>query len=154
MKYEGMRKILLSAVTLCLLTVPLILTAAQEDSDATEVRALDFKLTEAYKQRKFDLLASLLDDDFVITFEDGSIYGKTGYISFSATTTIHVDLAEMADVKVRMHGNTAILTGVYHEKGKDKDGPYDFHDRFTDVWMKSAGKWRLIASHYAIPLKP
>ncbi len=151
---ESMRKMLVSAVTLCLLTVPMTRALAQEDSDAAEVRALDFKLTDAYKQRKFDLLASLLDEDFVITFEDGSIYGKTGYISFSATTTIHVDVAEMTDVKVRMHGNTAILTGVYHEKGKDKDGPYDFHDRFTDVWMKSGGKWRLIASHYAIPLKP
>ena len=151
---ESMRKMLVSAVTLCLLTVPMSRALAQEDSDAAEVRALDFKLTDAYKQRKFDLLASLLDEDFVITFEDGSIYGKTGYISFSATTTIHVDVAEMTDVKVRMHGNTAILTGVYHEKGKDKDGPYDFHDRFTDVWMKSGGKWRLIASHYAIPLKP
>ena len=145
---------LVSAVTLCLLTVPVTRAVAQEDSDAAEVRALDFKLTDAYKQRKFDLLASLLDEDFVITFEDGGIYGKTGYISFSATTTIHVDLAEMTDVKVRMHGNTAILTGVYHEKGKDKDGPYDFHDRFTDVWMKVGGKWRLIASHYAIPSKP
>lgn len=116
---DSMRKMLVSAVTLCLLTGPVTGAVAQEDSDAAEVRALDFKLTEAYKQRKFDLLASLPDEDFVITFEDGSIYGKTGYISFSATTTIHVDLAEMTDVKVRMHRNTAILTGVYHEKGKD-----------------------------------
>jgi hypothetical protein len=88
---EGMRKILLSAVTLCLLTVPLVRGAAQEDSEAAQVKALDFKLTEAYKQRKFDLLASLLDDDFVIIFEDGNVYGKTGYISFSATSTIKVD---------------------------------------------------------------
>jgi ketosteroid isomerase-like protein len=151
---EGMRKILLSAVTLCLLTVPLVRAAAQEDSEAAQVKALDFKLTEAYKERKFDLLASLLDEDFVITFEDGNIFGKTGYISFSATSTIHVDVAEMTDVKVRMHGNTAILTGVYHEKGKDKGGPYDYRDRFTDVWMKAGGKWRVIASHYAIPMKP
>ena len=113
---EGMRKILLSAVTLCLLTVPLVRAAAQEDSEAAQVKALDFKLTEAYKERKFDLLASLLDEDFVITFEDGNVFGKTGYISFSAASTNHVDVADMTDVKVRMHGNTAILTGVYHEK--------------------------------------
>ena len=151
---EGMRKILLSALTMCVLSVPSIRGAAQEDPEASQVRALDFKLTEAYKQRQFDLLASLLDDDFVITFEDGNVYGKTGYISFSATSTIKVDVAEMTDVKVRMHGNTAILTGVYHEKGKDKGGPYDYRDRFTDVWMKASGKWRLVASHYAIPVKP
>lgn len=149
-----MQKVLLWGVLGCLLTLPLVGAVAQEDSDAAQVRALDLKLTEAYKQRQFDLLASLLDEDFVITFEDGSIFGKTGYISFSATSSIHVDVAEMSDVKIRLHGSTAILTGVYHEKGKDKDGPYDYRDRFTDVWMKSGGKWRLIASHYAIPFKP
>lgn len=133
--------------------LPLPRVAAQEDSEAAEVRALDFKLTEAYKQRQFDLLASLLDEDFVITFEDGSTYGKTGYISFSAATTVRVDVAEMSEVKVRMHGNTAVLTGVYHERGLEKGSAYDYRDRFTDVWMKNQGKWRLLASHYAIPLK-
>ncbi len=147
-----MRKVLLSALTVYLLMIPFA-RAAEEEADAAQVRALDFKLTEAYKQRQFDMLASLLDDEFVITFEDGSVYGKTGYISFSATSTIKVDLAEMTEVKVRVHGTTAILTGVYHEKGKDKSGPYDYRDRFTDVWLKSGGKWHLIASHYAIPLK-
>ena len=109
---------------------------------------------DAYRQRHFDLLASMLDEDFVITFEDGSIYGKTGYISFSGTSTIRVDVAEMSDFKIRMHGNTAIVTGWYHERGVDKGGAYDYRDRFTDVWMKSGGKWLLVASHYGIPTKP
>ena len=148
-----MRKILFSVVTLCLLCIPFVRPAAQEESDSAKVQALDVKLTEAYKRRQFDLLASLLDEDFVITFEDGSIYGKTGYISFSGTSTIRVDMAEMSDVKVRMHGSTAILTGWYHERGVDKGGAYDYRDRFTDVWMKSGGKWLLVASHYGIPAK-
>jgi ketosteroid isomerase-like protein len=159
MKHSAMRKILISALMMAmamlgLLTMPFVRAAAQEESEAAQVRALDLKLTEAYKQRKFDLLASLLDEDFVITFEDGSTYGKTGYISYSAATTIRVDVAEMSDMKVRMHGNTAVLTGVYHERGVEKGAAYDYRDRFTDVWLKSDGKWRLIASHYAIPLKP
>lgn len=52
MKYGEMRKILLPAVMLCLLTVPLV-AMAQEDSEAAQVKDLDFKLTEAYKERKF-----------------------------------------------------------------------------------------------------
>jgi len=153
-KHRCMRKILISGLTLCLLIIPFIPAAAQEEPESAKVRALDLQLTEAYKARKFDLLATLLDDDFVITFEDGSTYGKTGYISFSGTSTIRVDVAEMSDLKVRMHGNTAILTGWYHERGVDKGGAYDYRDRFTDVWMKSGGKWLLIASHYGIPVKP
>jgi hypothetical protein len=30
---------------------------------------------------------------------------------------------------------------------------YDYHDRFTDVWMKKSGKWRLVAAHYSVPTK-
>jgi ketosteroid isomerase-like protein len=153
MKHKQMRKIVGSALLGCLLIVPLVDPAAQEEPDAAQVRSLDLKLTEVYKQRQFDLLASLLDEAFVLRFEDGSVYSKTGYISYGAASTSHVDVAEMSDVKVRMHGNTAVLTGVYHERGKDKDGPYDYRGRFTDVWMKTGGEWRMIASHYAVPLK-
>jgi ketosteroid isomerase-like protein len=148
-----MRTLLLWALTLGVLTLPCARAVAQEDSEAAKIRALETNLTDAYKHRQFDLLASLLDDDFVITFEDGNTYGKTGYISFSAKSSIRIDVAEMSDMKIRIHGNTGIITGVYHERGKDKGQPYDFHDRFTDVWMKVAGRWLLIASHYAVPAK-
>jgi ketosteroid isomerase-like protein len=149
-----MRKILFLALTLCLLTMPSVQVAAQEESASAKVWALEVKLTDAYKHRQFDLLASLLDEDFVITFEDGNTYGKTGYISFSAKSSIRIDVAEMSDVKFRIHGNTVILTGAYHERGEEKGKPYDYRDRFTDVWMKVEGKWLLIASHYGIPSKP
>lgn len=148
-----MRRILASAGLVCLLTVPCILSQAQDQAEAAKVRALEVRLMESYKERQIDLLASLLDDDFVITFEDGSTYGKTGYISYSATPSVRVDVAEMADVKIRMHGDTAILTGAYHERGDNKGKAYDYRDRFTDVWMKSGGKWRLVASHYGVPVK-
>jgi ketosteroid isomerase-like protein len=152
MKHRSVRKILFLALTLCLLAIPVIRSAAQE-SDSTKLRALEAKLMEAYKERQVDLLASLLDEDFVITYEDGSTYGKTGYISFSATPSVRVDVVEMSDIKVRMHGDTAVLTGAYHERGENKGKAYDYHDRFTDVWMKSDGKWRLVASHYGVPVK-
>ena len=153
-KIVDMRKLVLWALTLEMIAVPLIRVAAQEESESAKVRALEVRLMESYKERQIDLLASLLDDDFVITFEDGSTYGRTGYISYSATPSVRVDVAEMSDVKIRMHGETAILTGAYHERGNDKGKPYDYRDRFTDVWMKCGGKWKLVASHYGVPVKP
>ncbi|PYX52097.1 MAG: hypothetical protein DMG79_01495 [Acidobacteria bacterium] len=149
-----MRKIQFSFFILWLLMNPAIRLAAQEEPEAAKVRALEAKLMEAYKQRQFDVFASMLDDDFVITFEDGKVYGKTGYVSFSATPSVHVDTVEMSEVKVRMHGSTAIVTGWYRERGENKGKAYDYHDRFTDVWMKSGGSWRLVASHYGVPVKP
>jgi hypothetical protein len=50
-----------------------------------------------------------------------------------------------------MHGNAAVVTGAYHEKGISKGKPYEYRDRFTDVWMNINGRWQVIASHYSIP---
>ncbi len=138
---------------LCILAGLAVPAAAQEKNDAAYVRSLELQWTESYKERQVNILSSLLADDFVITIEDGSTYSKTGYISHSAEPSVHVDVAEMSDIKVRMHGNVAVLTGAYHERGESDAKPYEYHDRFTDVWMKSGGKWQVIASHYSVAVK-
>jgi ketosteroid isomerase-like protein len=129
--------------------------AAQEKdkSDAAYIHSMELKWTESYKQRQVAMLSSLLAEDFVITVEDGSTYSKTGYISHSAEPGTRVEVAEMSDLKVRMHGNTAVVTGAYHERGESNGKRYEYHDRLTDVWMKGGGKWQVVASHYSVPVK-
>ncbi len=141
-------------MVLCLFGVLSATVWAQEKSDAAAVRSLELKWTESYKQRNIDILSSVLSEDFVITIEDGSVYSKAGYISHSADASVHVSVAELSDLKVRIHGDTAIVTGAYHERGESGGKPYEYHDRLTDVWMKSGGKWQVISSHYSVPYKP
>jgi ketosteroid isomerase-like protein len=148
MRFYARYCLILSLVLAC---APLV---AQENSDAATVRALEMKWTESYKQRSIDILSSLLAENFVITVEDGSVYSKTGYISHSADTSVHVELAELSDLKVRVHGDTAIVTGSYYERGQSAGKRYEYRDRLTDVWMKVGGKWQVVASHYSVPYKP
>jgi ketosteroid isomerase-like protein len=137
----------------CLLGCLAQCAAGQDKSDAATIRGLELKWTESYKQHSIDILSSLLAEDFVITVEDGSVYSKAGYISHTADAKVRVDIAEMSDLKVRVHGDTAVVTGAYHEKGESGGKPYEYHDRLTDVWMKVAGKWQVVASHYSVPYK-
>jgi ketosteroid isomerase-like protein len=141
------------ALILCAFSIWPITAIAQEKSEAAAIRALEMKWTESYKERSVDILSSLLSDDFMITIEDGSVYSKVGYISHSADPATHVNVAELSDLKVRVHGDAAIVTGAYHEKGESNGKPYEYHDRLTDVWMKSGGKWQVVASHYSVPVK-
>lgn len=129
-------------------------SAAQHKTDAaSEILALEAHWSEAYKQRDITILATLLAEDFVITVEDGSTFSKGGYIAHTKDTSYHVDIAELSDLRCRMHGNTAVVTGAYHEKGTSKGKPYEYYDRFTDVWMNNNGKWQVISSHYSVPVK-
>jgi ketosteroid isomerase-like protein len=127
--------------------------AQQKPSDSEKIIQMEKRWTEAYKQRDVGILSSLLAEDFIITVEDGSTYGKMGYISHTANTSVRVEVAEMSELKVRMHGNAAIVTGAYHEKGTSDGAPYEYRDRLTDLWMKSGGAWQVIASHYSVPFK-
>src|SRR5579859_190900 len=148
-----MRARIFSALALCLLALFAVRSFAQEKSDPAAIRALESKWVYAYKQRQIAAVATLLADDYVITLEDGSVYGKVGFISYNAGS-LRVDVAEASDLKIHMHDNIAVVTGAYHEKGVLGGKPYDYHDRLTDVWMKTNGKWQLIASHYSLPANP
>jgi ketosteroid isomerase-like protein len=144
----------LPKLAICFLCcLPTLLSAQQKSPEGEKILALERQWTESYKQRDIGLLSSLLAEDFIITVEDGGTYGKAGYISHSADSSVHVEVAEQSELKVRMHGDTAIVTGAYHETGESKGKHYEYRDRLTDVWMKRAGKWQVVASHYSVPLK-
>ena len=130
-----------------------IATSAQRGSEPNAVLGLEKKWTDAYRDRNINILSSLLSEDFVITVEDGSTYGKEGYITHSADASVHVGVAEQTDMHVHTHGNTAVITGAYHERGTSNGKAYEYHDRFTDVWMKADGHWQVIASHYSVPVR-
>lgn len=145
-----------SRLTLCLLVCLTIRLSAQEPAGAAaQVRKLEEKWTAAYKERDIDLLSNLLTEDFVITVEDGSTYSKAGYITHSADTSVHVEVAELSDLRVRVRGggNIAVVTGAYHEMGRSNGKPYEYHDRLTDVWVKVGNNWRVLCSHYSVPVK-
>ena len=128
------------------------LPAAGQKSPADKVLALEKKWTEAYRARDISILASLLAEDFLITVEDGSTYSKAGYITHSADSSVRVEVAELSDLKVRMHGSVAVVTGAYHERGQSKGKQYEYRDRLTDVWMNVGGRWQVIPSHYSVAL--
>ena len=145
-----MRAQILSTLALCLLGCFAVRNLAQEKSDVASIRTLELKWVDAYKQRQIAAVAALLAEDYVITLEDGSTYGKVGFISYNAGP-LRVDIADLTEVKIHMHENIAVVTAGYHERGEFGGKSYDYHDRLTDVWMKIGGKWQLIASHYSVP---
>jgi ketosteroid isomerase-like protein len=144
-----------SRLTFGLLVCFTIRLAAQEPANAaSQVRKLEEKWAEAYRERNIDILSTLLTEDFVITVEDGSTYSKAGYITHSADSSVHVEVAELSDLRVRVRGNIAVVTGAYHERGQSNHKSYEYHDRLTDVWVKVGNGCRVLCSHYSSPLKP
>lgn len=57
------------------------------------------------------------------------------------------ETAVASEMNIRIDGNTAIVTGVNHVKGRDDNGqPMDYRLRFTDTFIKRDGRWQVWAS--------
>jgi ketosteroid isomerase-like protein len=55
------------------------------------------------------------------------------------------EIFENHDMNVRLHGESAVVTGVTHTKGISGGQPFDAEFRFTDTFVKDHGRWRLWA---------
>jgi ketosteroid isomerase-like protein len=141
---------LLVLAALAVWTLNLAAAKSARDPAASKILALEKKWNDVYKRSDIAAMDALLADDFIITVEDGSTFSKPGYIAHNGDSAVHVTTSEMSDLQVRMHGNTAVVTGAYHEKGTENGKPYEYRDRFTDVWMNMNGKWQVIVSHYSL----
>lgn len=133
--------------------LPMLSMAQQSSPEEAKILDLEKKWTDAYKAHNVSAMTSLLAEDVIITVEDGRTFGKFGYVAHTGDSSVQVDVAEESDVKIRMHGSVAVVTGAYHEAGTAKGKRYEYRDRFTDVWMKNNGQWQLIASQYSVPLQ-
>lgn len=80
-----------------------------------------------------------------VASKDGALTNKAEDIAESLTGSN--DWNELSQLDIRIEGNTAVVTGVNHVKGKDAKGaPYDFRARFTDTWIKRDGHWQAWAT--------
>jgi hypothetical protein len=70
-------------------------------------------------------------------------------------TNVHrITAIEMDDVRVRVFGEAAVVTGRTHGRVAYGNVPYDVTIRFTDVFVRREGRWQAVASHASLLTPP
>lgn len=127
-----------------------ILCAAGFAQDGSPVIAMENAWNRAELHNDAAAVRLLLADDFVMTTAEGSQLNKQQIVASVSDSSYRPDALESSDMVVHQHGNTAVIIGIYHEKGSDKGKSYEQHGRFTDTWMFLDGRWQCVASHFSI----
>jgi len=115
--------------------------------DATSVReleAIEQRLASTWKARDCAAWGALLADDWTVTHIDAQVITKTQALELCRTgppVTSTVD-----DLAVRTYGDTAIVTGRTTAVAGEPT-PQTAVLRFTDVFVRSGGRWVVVASH-------
>ncbi len=89
-------------------------------------------------------LAPLLASDFVAVLADGTMQTKAVYVANTNKSKWQVN--EISDMKVQVHGDSAVVIGIWTGKGTDGTGKaFDGRERFADTWVKMPdGKWQCV----------
>jgi ketosteroid isomerase-like protein len=115
------------------------------ESDAkSKLFALENVWNLAAQGKDLKALQSLLDDAFVYVDSSGKLLTKTEVLaSVQASPALQVLSESMV---VHMHGDTAVVTGIFQTKGTERGKPFIRRERFIDTWHYKNGVWMSIAS--------
>lgn len=106
----------------------------------------------ALKSRNWDQLAAVYSDDYMLVRADGSVLSKEEVLMDLRTGGLAFKAIEIADAKVRVHGDAAILTAVSRTVTSRDGKEANSRIRLVAVYVTDQGRPRL--AHFQSVLLP
>ena len=107
------------------------------------------KLEEARNQAILHSDAAALDrmtsDDYTFITLRGEMRTKSVILKGFASGSFQYESREISDLKVRIYGDTAVVTGRSVQKGVENGKDYSGDYWFTRVYVKQKGRWLTVA---------
>jgi uncharacterized protein (TIGR02246 family) len=126
----------------------------QRGSIEQAIRQLDGERIQAQIGADAAALDRIYADDFIGVGPSGTVRTKKQVISDFTSGTLKFESITTDEVQVRVYENTAVETGLSTMNGQDKGKAVPRNTRFTRVWVKQQGSWRLVANHYSVLRAP
>ncbi|HVR23466.1 MAG TPA: nuclear transport factor 2 family protein [Candidatus Polarisedimenticolia bacterium] len=139
-------KALLTVLVLLATTLPgFPQTAGVAEAERSKLLALENAWNQAEKHKDAKALETLLDPDLIYVTYDGSMMTKVQYIASIKAPSLTPDQIVNESMTAYMHGDSAVVSGVYRENGVKNGTPYMRRGRFTDTWVYEGGQWMCVA---------
>lgn len=124
------------------------------DNPEDQLRAANAQYDRALINGDAAALNRYYTDDFQIIDDEGAVHDKQNQVKFM---TEEVDLLDARgdDVKVTMLGpDSALVTGRFLGRYRYKGKEEDFTERYSSVWVRKGGQWRVRHEHSSTLPKP
>src|SRR5213082_4044631 len=113
------------------------------------IRKLDNERIQAQIHADATALDRIYAPDFIGVGPSGTERTKPQVILDFTSGDLKFQSITTADVQVRIYGNTAVEIGRSTMIGQDRGKAVPRDNRFTRVWVKQHGHWRLVLNHYS-----
>ena len=112
-----------------------------------EILKLEKAFAEAIVKNDLEGTGRLVADDWIIIDPDGGIVDRTRFFEVIKSGALTHEMMESEDFRVRVYGESAVVTAITSTKGKFMGQEFSTQERATDVFVKRDGRWQCVLTH-------
>ena len=118
-------------------------TAATSAED--EIKSLEETRNQAILHGDVAVLDRMTSDDYTFITLRGEMRTNSDILRGFASGSFHYESREISDLRVRIYGDAAVVTGRSVQKGMENGKDYSGDYRFTRVYVRQQGHWLTMA---------
>jgi ketosteroid isomerase-like protein len=127
-------------------------TAARTETGSVEQELikLENEWADAWVKMDVAFFERIEADDYTWTSPGGEVWTKARDLAFVRSLRSVKDMTTsyvIAEMKVRVYGDAAVVTGRDLIKETKEGKVVSRQERWTDTWVKRAGRWQCVAGH-------
>jgi len=112
-----------------------------------ELLTLEKAFAEAIVRNDLEGIGRLVTDDWIVIDPSGEIVDRVRFFEVIKSGALTHDMMESEDFRVRVYGDSAVVTGLTRTKGKFMGQEFSTQERATDVFVKCDGRWQCVLTH-------
>jgi ketosteroid isomerase-like protein len=110
-----------------------------------EIEGLEADWRQAQLSNNVNMVDRLLADDYLGISSNGTLETKADELARRRSGSLHITHLDLSDIKVRIYGDTAVVTSKADLVGKSGDRDISGRFRYTRVYSNRDGQWRIVS---------
>jgi ketosteroid isomerase-like protein len=110
-----------------------------------QIESLEMEWRQAQVDNDISVISSLLADDYVGITANGTVETKSQTIAQRKAGTIRITSLDLDDLKVRLYGDTAVVTSKADLQGVNGQSDISGKYRYTRVYNRRLGQWKIVS---------
>ncbi len=135
--------VLLCTVTSHTMRLPVPGTG-HKDPSQKQIEGLEKQWQTALLAGDNSAMAVLLAESYVAIGPDGTMESKSDELQARLGGQQSINQLNVMDRKIRIYGNTAVVTSKVHLRGLYSGKPIQGEFRYTRVWTFAQGQWHIV----------
>jgi len=138
---------ILFVLALCVVMAHPAFGLPKRDSHAIhkQIEALEEQWRQAIISNNVTEMDHLLADDYIGISANGTVETKAQALAQRKAGTVLIKTLDLNDLKVRVYGDTAVVTSKAELEGTNGQSDISGNYRYTRVYNRRLGQWKIVS---------